>query len=207
MTNIKISNIISDKFNLPIEESTDVKVSLDTFIAYTKECIDKLNKINLKVSFNEIDHFEVISGFDITSSIKVVGEFKYIFSINKAVLRTSCLPLFDTIIYHELCHILQVDYLFTIDIVTFNYTINSLFVAKKNYFKVKEYLLENTGHTHLWWGFVGRVNRLLIPSPKVALNLDKNSLDLIFKEENSTSEYIEIPTDFIVDNWPEIYKL
>lgn len=206
---IYVSPIITDTFGLklPLEEQNDSLVTLDEFIQQVKECINKVNQINFKISFNEIDHFEILSGTNIVAGITAIGDSKYIFSINKAMLRNKCRYLFDTIIYHELCHILQLDYLFMTDFISFNTKTKLIDILYKDIVLVKKFLTDNGGHTIFWRGFANKINKLLKPVPPVGITLDQENTNLVFNEEKTESSIIAIPADFIVDYWPEIFDL
>ena len=198
---IELKSAILDKFILPLEESTDKEISLNYFIDRVKKCINILKTINLLINFDSIISFKIITDNSITAGIDTIGEFKYIFLVNKSVLRNTCEHLFDTIIYHELCHILQMNYLFTVGAIFYT---NKLKGNLDMVETVNIDLIYNNGHTALWKHYVNIINAELQPNPKVDQVLNYKDLHTIFKEETQKDGF-EI-SSFIIDYWPDFHK-
>ena len=178
-----------DIFSFPddVDEELDANASMSAEEFKKEVCkrIGKLHEIGLNlIEPGQIVEFKTISGKKIVAGVKPIDNWQYEFVIAEAALRRSKAKYLDTIIYHELCHILQINYSQNTGALFF---LNDEMRAAEGKDEFLRYAYElNRGHTWLWQSFADKVNQRLRPEPQVSQLLDDDSLhDLL---ENGRSD-------------------
>ena len=160
----------TDEFDLPLQEGiVDDYYTIDEIKKEVNERIVKLAALSDKyvLSTKSIIKYEIsnLRNPKAVAEIEPVDTYKYVFRISKSAARKCYKTYFDTIIYHELCHALQVDFLINTHIVYFDagelcYDLNQK--------ELVELLYEaEEGHTKLWYSFVKVANAVLVINPPV----------------------------------------
>ena len=110
----RLDDLLWDEFDLPLEEGVSPAdfLTLDEIKAELAKRIRELNKLNYGISFEQIVQYELRDSKETTAGIKPIADHKYLFVISKYAARKRNEKYFDMIFYHELCHILQFEYLF-----------------------------------------------------------------------------------------------
>ena len=160
----------TDEFELPLrEESTNDFYTVAEIRQEVEKRIIKLTALSTenKLSPKSIIKYEIgnLSNSRAVAEIEHVGPHKYVFRISKSAARRCYNNYFDTIIYHELCHVLQVDFLLNAHILYFEDDELCYDIDQK---ELVQFLYEaDDGHTKLWYSFVKLVNAALVINPPV----------------------------------------
>lgn len=181
-------NFSAIKESLP--ESKENYFSLDELKAKISYYIEKLNSIGYHLSISQIIKYEILPGTATTAGVKSIAKNKYLFVIAKAALKKTAEAYLEPIIYHELCHILQLESLFNLGALF--YENNKLYVAQDQADIINKWYKENAGHTELWYLFARRINRILKPKIHVAQAFSNEALNAIFLTEDNEENLIEI---------------
>lgn len=201
----------SDEFNLPIYEA----VAEDFYtVAEVKQEVEKrIAKIitlglDCKLSAGSIISYETkpLSDKKVIAEIEPVDNYKYIFRISKAVTRKCYEKYFDTIIYHELCHILQVDSLLRTHLIYFEDGELSYNSEVKD---LIELLYEaDNGHTKLWYNFVNMINEAFAINPPVDrfFNVDLDISDALL-EDTFKQDRVVIKNHIFSDDFSELFNI
>ena len=204
-----LNDLIWDVFDLPIEEDVDSIdfLTLDEVKAEMAKRINELNKIGYALSLNNIVEWEIRNNTETTAGIQPKVKHGYLFVISKYAARRRNEKYFDMIFYHELCHMLQIEYLF-----------NSGFIYYDDHGKLlpdlgqEEYVYNSlkvsAGHTMLWRAFTNKVNQVLKVNPPITSTPSDDQLADIFSESfyNNSKEYEDFEFEGFFDYFPEVMK-
>ena len=114
-----IPDFIYDTFNLSLLEADNDNdyYTIEELKVLVSDRIKELNRLGYTVSADQILEYEIINTTDITAGIKSVSDKQYKFVIAKLAARRKNEKYLNTIIYHELCHMLQLEFLFNNDLI------------------------------------------------------------------------------------------
>ena len=190
-----IPDFIYDTFNLSLFEADQDNdyYTLEELKVLVSDRIKELNRLGYKVSADQILEYEIRDTPDITAGIKSVSDKQYKFVIAKLVARRKNEKYLNTIIYHELCHMLQLEFLFNNDLIFYAGGKLNGSIAKSDL--VNNLLLNNGGHTDLWHAFAHELNIKLFINPPVEKGLSDKDLSDIFLESIFKKEGFEIPDE------------
>lgn len=169
----------------------------DEVKALVAERIKELNKLGYSISADQIVEYVIQDTTAITAGIKSVSENKYKFVIAKLAARRKNYKYLNTIIYHELCHVLQLEFLFNNDILY--YADNKL--KTDDLERATRLLLDNTAHTDLWYAYANKINKALLINLPIEKELTNKDLSDIFLESMFTREGIELDFDGFEDDF------
>jgi hypothetical protein len=167
---IIVNRCFSDEFDLPLCEGViDDSYTVGEIKQEVEKRIIKLAALSTeyKLSPESIIEYEIgnLRNPKAVAEIEPVATHKYVFRISKSAARKCYENYFDTIIYHELCHALQVDLLISAHIIYFEEGELCYEIDQKELVKL---LYEaDDGHTKLWYSFVRIANAALVISPPV----------------------------------------
>ena len=189
---IIVNKCFSDEFDLTLyEESTGDFYTAAEIQQEVEKRIVKLAALSTeyRLSPNSIVEYKIGNLYNpkAVAEIEPVDTHKYVFRISKAAARKCYEKYFDTIIYHELCHALQVDFLISASIIYFE--AGELCYNKEQRETVEFFYEANDGHTKLWYSFVIIANAALVINPPVDrffnVNLDVSDtfLESTFKQD------------------------
>ena len=202
-----IPDFIYDTFNLSLLEAgqgnDDDYYTIEELKVLVADRIKELNRLGYKVSADQILEYEIINTTDITAGIKSVSNKQYKFVIAKLAARKKNEKYLNTIIYHELCHMLQLEFLFNDNLIF--YVNGKLNGNRDKSDLVNNLLLNNGRHTYLWQAFAHELNTKLVINPPIEKELSDKDLSDIFLESIFKKEGFEIP-DEITDYWPALHK-
>lgn len=176
-----------DDFSAILYESVDVEdYDFDTFKQRISDC--KLILARIGLPLNDSININVIiqDGTNITAGIRATENHCYDFFIARPVIRKAKDMYWDTIILHELCHILQLEYLFNKGQIYYS---NGRLKASTLYAKTA--VSENHGHTNLWYLFVQIVNSKIELNIPVSKELTREQLEDVLLE-NTLSEIYDV---------------
>ena len=174
---IIVNRCFSDEFDLPLyEESANDFYTATEIQQEVEQRIIKLAALSTEyiLSPKSIIDYEIgsLKNPKAVAEIEPVATHKYIFRISKSAARKCYEKYFDTIIYHELCHALQVDFLLSAHILYFES--NELCYNKEQKETVEFFYEANGGHTKLWYSFVRIANAALAINPPVDMFFNAN---------------------------------
>lgn len=162
----------TDEFDLPLhEDAADDFYTVDEIKREVEKRIVKLASLSAeyRISVDSIVRYEIgglrLQGNKAIAETEPVDTHKYIFRISKQATRKCYTQYLDTIIYHELCHMLQVDFLISAHILSFVGDELSYDIDQKD--TVEFFYEADDGHTKLWYSFVKIVNIALAINPPV----------------------------------------
>ena len=108
-----LSDTIVDNFDLLLyEDSLNDFYTVEEFRQEVIKRVIELNKIGYDFSAQQIVDYLFTDETDPTAATQSIAPNKYRFRIAKLAARKRNERFLDNIIYHELCHMLQLDYLF-----------------------------------------------------------------------------------------------
>ena len=190
-----IPDFIYDTFNLSLLEAGQDNdyYTIEELKVLVSDRIKELNRLGYKVLADQILEYEIRDTTDITAGIKTVSDKQYKFVIAKLVAKRKNEKYLNTIIYHELCHMLQLEFLFNNDLIF--YASGKLNGSIDRSDLVNNLLLNNGGHTDLWCAFAHELNIKLFINPPVEKELSDKDLSDIFLESILKKEGFEIPDE------------
>ena len=144
-----IPDFIYDTFNLSLLEADQDNdyYTIEELKVLVSDRIKELNRLGYEVSADQILEYEIINTTEITAGIKSVSDKQYKFVIAKLAARRKNEKYLNTIIYHEFCHMLQLEFLFNNELIFYvNGKLNGNIVKSD---LVNNLLLNNGGHTDL----------------------------------------------------------
>ena len=192
-----IPDFIYDTFNLSLfeaDQGSDYYI-IEELKVLVSNRIKELNRLGYKVSSDQILEYEIRDTTDITAGIKSVSDRQYKFVLAKFAARRKNEKYINTIIYHELCHMLQLEFLFNNNLIFYiNEKLNGSIDRQD---LVNSLLLNNGGHTDLWHVFAHELNTKLSINPPVEKELSDKDLSDIFLESIFKKEGFEIPDEII----------
>ena len=197
----KVPDFIADKFDIPLyEEIVDEYYTVEEFKQEVEKRIAKLATLGSTciISPEIITKYIIKDTTDITAGTKLIAEHEYLFVIAKQASRKKNERFLDTIIYHELCHILQVEFL--LDNGMLFYSEEGVLTGNvENKMQVYRWYLADGYHTELWYAFVDRVNAAFAIDPPVDKVLSDKDLTDIFLESIFKRDNFELPEDYFYD--------
>lgn len=185
---------IWDKFSLSslLEdvESNDFYTELEMREEIT-ERLNRLNSLGFRLQPKQIAEIEIRDTTDITAGVQPIADHTYRFVIAKLVARKRNHRYLDTIIYHELCHVLQIEFLFNKGLFYYDES-GKLKALESERDYIESVYKVNGRHTAIWYAFVRRVNSKLSVNPPVAKELNYDDLVDIFLENFYKSDSFEV---------------
>ena len=200
-----LSDTLVDNFDLPLyEDSLNDFYTVEEFRQEVIKRVIDLNKIGYDFSAQQIVDYLFTDETDPTAATQSIAPNKYKFRIAKLAARKRNERFLDNIIYHELCHMLQLDYLFDSGMIL--YVEGKLKRNPEYRDQINAWLKADNGHTPLWYVFVHKVNATLAISPPVDKILNTEDLSDIFLENTFKPDYEDFEFDGFFDYFPEVMK-
>lgn len=202
---IIVNKCFTDEFDLPLcEESINDFYTVADIQQEVEKRIVKLAALSTeyKLSAESIIKYEIgnLSNPKAVAELEPIDTYRYIFRISESAARRCYERYFDTIIYHELCHALQVDFMISAHIIYFEDGVLCYDLDQKD---TVEFLYEaENGHTKLWYSFVKIANAALVINPPVDrffnVNLDVSDafLESTFKRDKGIIHNRTFTDDF-----------
>lgn len=191
-------SLLVDSFDIPLDENidNDYYYTLEEIKSLVNDRIKILQTLGYNFQSAQIVQYEIKDTTDIVAATKSVTNNKYLIVLSKYAMRRHNDHYLDSIIYHELSHILQLEHLFNIGMIA--YRNNKLQADPDSIDFVMQMLYTNAGHTSLWRMFANRIDRLLPVNPPIADKLSTEDVSDILLESIYNYEYIDIDP-WIVD--------
>lgn len=198
--------IFLDTFGIPLteeEEHPNNFYTLEEIKQEVEKRIGELNRIGLNFSPDKIVSYEIQETLLLTAATGPVAKYQYKFIIAKLAARKRNAKYLDNIIYHELCHMLQLDFLFDRNIIY--YVDGKLRGNPEQMERVNAWYKANGGHNDIWNTFVRKVSSEISIAPAVASTLNDEDLADIFLESTFEQELTDLEIDgWFFDYFPEV---
>ena len=205
------SKCFIDKLDLPLrEDAVDELYTIDEIKQEVNKRIIKLATLGAAYSIpvDYIVEYKLANESEAIASVEPIATHKYRFTISKLAARKRNEQYLDAIIYHELCHILQVEFLVTMNVLAF---IEGVLYYNPEERDTADTLYDKAdGHTALWYMFVNHINSTFIVNPPIArfLNLKeaKDISDIFLEETFTKKEWIPVERKVFVDDFGWLLK-
>lgn len=122
-------------------------------------CINDVNKLE-NIHENKIVNCQLMATED-AANLLIVGQDQYTLLINKRILKNK--DFLKAVIYHELCHLYQLERLFKEKVIFWNYDIDRLSASEQKVDSAIKHLNQNGGHTGYWQKLADRINSEIKP--------------------------------------------
>ena len=183
-------------FGRVIAEGLD-NVDFNMVSTVVDECINNI-KVKLGISLNQrsIEAIQFINVDKYAAALQVIGQDKYILLVN-----TNKIPNTDALvssIYHELCHLYQLNKLFTLKLIGYNYFEDKIEVRDDNESSIlNKHLTDNAGHTEYWQELADKINTVIKPAIEITAYLTEDIEPL--KLEPLEEDYFALDFDGFYD--------
>jgi hypothetical protein len=184
-----------EDFGMTLEEaveSTDY-LTLDEVKAEVIKRIKALHKFGYGIIPEQVAKYEIRDTQELIAGTQSIADNEYIFVISKYAARRKNEKMFDNIIYHEICHMMQLDYLFNNGFIFYINGRRAVDSERAEY--VYSVLKVNGAHTPLWQLFANKVNRDLLIDPPVVARLGTKDVSDILLENTFNRDGLDIPDD------------
>lgn len=161
------------------------------------ECVNNIKtKLGITLNKNSIEDIQFVNLDTYAAQLMVSGQDRYILLINPNKIESE--DALVSTIYHELCHVYQLNKLFTERIMFYDYAILDVAaVHEEDTDLLKAHLNDNGGHTVYWQELADKINVTLKPAKKITAYLTE-SIEHI-KPEPFEADYFRLNFDGFYD--------
>lgn len=177
------------------EEYCDLQAILDY-------CINEIKiKLGIALNKNKITEYQIVNHED-AGNLLVCEQDEYILLINEKILDKK--ENLISIIYHELCHLYQLEKLFKEKIIFWNYDSDCVSANDQNIEIAEKHLNVNNGHTEYWQELADKINNVLKPAYLIKAYLTSDEHKAIFSEAVDF-DYFNLDFDGFSDSFEDIF--
>ena len=161
------------------------------------KCVANIkSKLGVTISLDNIESIQFTNQAGIAGQLSVTGQDKYILLVNPNTINSKE-ELISTI-YHELCHVYQLNKLFIEKLMAYDYLVNDIVAVNAEAVAIlKTHLNVNGGHTKYWQELADKINSTLQLTKKVTAYL--NECAEIIRAELLEEEYFKLDFDGFYD--------
>ena len=164
------------------------------------DCINNIKyQLGIILNKNSIEAIQLMNADQYAAQLLVVGQDRYILLINPNKIDSE--DALISAVYHELCHMYQLNKLFTEKIIAYNYFENNLEATDETKDLTIKHLNANSGHTEYWQELADKINNTLNPVKKITAYLNESIEQLTF--EVLEEDYFKLDFDGFYDT-PEM---
>lgn len=135
------------------------------------KCINNIKvKLGINLNLKSIDsiQFANLGGFAAHLMITGQDQYKLLIHPNKIIDEDAL----SSTIYHELCHLYQLNKLFTDGVMLYNSELRGVEPTKEEYTGLlRAHLNDNNGHTFYWQELADKINTTIKPGKKITAYL------------------------------------
>lgn len=135
------------------------------------ECINNIKtKLGINLNLGSIDSIQFANLADFAAHLMITEQNQYTLIVhpNKIVDEDAL----ESTIYHELCHMYQLNKLFTDGIMFYNSEGRGVEPSKEEYNDLlRAHLNDNNGHTLYWQELADKINTIIKPAKKITAYL------------------------------------
>ena len=135
------------------------------------DCITTIKtKLSIELDQRNIESIQFINIDKYAAALQVVGQYKYLLLINPAKIPSK--EALISSIYHELCHMYQLDRLFKERIIFYDYIKDDITTADEDSSNIAlSHLNTSGGHTEYWQELADKINNSINPEIKITAYL------------------------------------
>ena len=135
------------------------------------DCIKTIkSKFGISINKNSIEEIQFYNQANCAAQLLVIGQDKYLLLVNPNKIYNNE-ELVSTI-YHELCHVYQLNKLFIEGVMAYDYFIKDIAVVHEEDAELlKAHLNNNGGHTIYWQELADKINTIIKPAKKITAYL------------------------------------
>lgn len=161
------------------------------------ECVNNIKtKLGITLNKNSIEDIQFVNLDTYAAQLMVSGQDRYILLINPNKIESE--DALVSTIYHELCHVYQLNKLFTERIMFYDYAILDVAaVHEEDTDLLKAHLNDNGGHTVYWQELADKINVTLKPAKKITAYLTESIENI--KPEPFEADYFRLNFDGFYD--------
>ena len=137
------------------------------------ECVANVkSKLGVIINLNSIESIQFTNQAGIAGQLLITGQDRYILLVNPNAINSRD-ELVSTI-YHELCHVYQLNRLFTEKLTAYDYLVNDIVAVNAEAVAIlKTHLNINGGHTQYWRELADKINNIIQPAKKITAYLNE----------------------------------
>ena len=195
-----------DRFDLPLhEEAAEDIYTLSEIKQEVNKRIIKLSTLGAvyTIPSDYIAECKIINDPEAIAYIEPIAEHRYRFAISTTAARKHNEQYLDTIIYHELCHVLQVEFLVKKNVLGF--IDGHLYYNPKERDTASVLYDKADGHTALWYMFVEHINYTFEVNPPIARFLSlreaKDISDIFLEETFAKKDWVPVDRKVFIDDF------
>lgn len=138
------------------------------------ECVNNIKtKLGVIINKNSIEDIQFYNQADFAAQLMITGQDRYLLLVNANKINNKD-ELVSTV-YHELCHVYQLNKLFTEKLMAYDYFINDVSaVSEEAVGLLQAHLNVNGGHTKYWQELADKVNSTIQPAKKITAYLNES---------------------------------
>ncbi len=161
------------------------------------ECINSIKtKLGISINRNSIEDVQFINLDKYAAQLMVSGQDRYILLVNPNKIDSR--DALVSTVYHELCHVYQLNKLFTERLLAYDYVILDVAaVHEEDTDLLKAHLNDNGGHTAYWQELADKINTIIKPAKKITAYLTENIENI--KPELFEADYFRLNFDGFYD--------
>ena len=150
-------------------------------------CIKKISNILSIELPNDITDIQFINIDEYAAALQVIGQRKYILLLNNSKLKNTAGV--ENAVYHELCHLYQLNKLFDEKIIFYDYFRDTISATiGENTELAQKHLGENGGHTKYWQDLADKINEQIRPQKMASAYYQEDS----FPTAKLSEDYVTI---------------
>lgn len=157
------------------------------------KCVNNIKtKLGVNLNLNSIDGIQFANLADFAAHLMVTEQDQYILIIhpNKIVDEDAL----ESSIYHELCHLYQLNKLFTEGVMFYNRVSRGVEPTRQEYEDLlRAHLNDNNGHTIYWQELADKINSVIKPAKKITAYLTEYVENI--RSEPFEEEYFNLNFD------------
>ena len=168
------------------------------------ECVNNIKtKLGVIINKNSIEDIQFYNQADFAAQLMITGQDRYLLLVNANKINNKD-ELVSTV-YHELCHVYQLNKLFTEKLIAYDYFINDVSAVSEEAVRLLQaHLNVNGGHTKYWQELADKVNSTIKPAKKITAYLNE-SLETIHAELFE-EDYFKLDFDGFYDTRETLFE-
>lgn len=161
------------------------------------DCINTIKtKLGISINKNSIEDIQFYNQANFAAHIMPTGQDKYLLLINLNQFANEE-ELVSTI-YHELCHVYQLNKLFTQKVMFYDYVESDVSAVKEEDTELlKAHLNDDGGHTTYWHELADKINTVIKPAKKITKYLNESVENI--RPELYEADYFRLNFDGFYD--------
>lgn len=163
-------------------------------------CADNIkNRLGINLDIGSIDSIQFANLADFAAHLMIIERDQYTLVVHPNKIADE--DALESTIYHELCHMYQLNKLFTEGVMFYNRASRGVEPTRKEYGDLlRAHLNNNNGHTVYWQELADKINTVIKPAKKITAYLTEYVENI--RPEPLEEEYFNLNFD---DTSKEVY--